>query len=149
MQPPDGLDTHVGDYEIPDTELTVTTPESTLTPSNPLFPPHPGTHYRYIGWSDDAIVDTAELAAGTEFTTDVLTVPTRGTAGYVWAAFESSVGFPDSAYIDGNPTNLIGGFQQQGGTLARDGEDYVVLITTAEQAPRSSGRIYTFGYLSS
>lgn len=126
--------------------LTTGAPESGLTPST--HPVHPGTHNRYIGWSDGASVDAAELAAGAEFTTDALTIPNRATGGFVWAAFDVSAGFPDSAYIDGNPTNIIGGFRQQPGVLARGGIDYVVLITNAAQSSRSSGRIYTFGYSS-
>ena len=69
------------------TPVTDSTGETGLVPAT--HPVHPGTHFRYIGWSDGASVDTGELAAGAEFTSDALTVPNRATDGYVWAAFDS------------------------------------------------------------
>ena len=131
----------------PAVDLTIpTTPESGLTPST--HPVHPGTHFRYMGWSDGASVDAGELAAGGSFTTDVLTVPNRATAGYLWAAFDASVGVPNSALLDGNPTNQIGNWRQQGGTLNRGGVDYDILISTAELSAALAGRTWTFGYSS-
>ena len=131
----------------PAVELAIpTTPESGLTPST--HPVHPGTHFRFCGWSDDDSVDVAELATGAAFTSDVLTVPNRVTPGYVWAAFDASVGFPDSALLDGNPTNQITNWNQQAGQLVRDGMSYVVLVSTAELSPVISGRSWTFGYAS-
>ena len=130
---------------VPEIDPVPGTPETSVSPSHPV---HPGTHFRYIGWSDGASVDAAELAAGAEFTNDALTVPNRATNGWVWAAFDESVGFPDSAFIDGNPINVIGAFRQQPGTLARGSVNYVALITNQEQSSVSSGRIYTFGYSS-
>ena len=126
--------------------VTDTAPETVLVPSHPV---HPGTHFRYMGWSDGASVDAGELAAGTSFASDVLTVPNRATAGYLWAAFDASVGVPDSAFLDGNPTNQIGNWRQQGGTLDRGGIDYDILISTAELSAALAGRTWTFGYSSS
>ena len=49
-QPPDGLDTQLGDYTIDEADLEPadggTTPETVLVPSHPV---HVGTHRRYLG----------------------------------------------------------------------------------------------------
>ena len=118
-------------------------PESGLNPSHPV---HPGSHYRYMGWIDSGAVDQAALDAAARFTSDVLTVPNRATAGYVFFAVEESVGYPDSALLDGNPTNQITNFIQQAGTLSRDGETVVLGVSTAEQTPLLAGRMWTLGY---
>ena len=54
------------------TDVPVSIPESNINPSHPV---HPGTHYRYAGWSDNGMIDQAELDAAAQFTGDVLTVP--------------------------------------------------------------------------
>ena len=119
------------------------------TPLGPsTHPVHPGTHYRYMGWSDGTSIDQAELNAAASFTTDALTVPNRATPGYVFAGFDASAGAPDSAFIDGNPTNQIGNWSEQVTRLERDDEDVVILVTTAELSARQAGRVWTFGYSS-
>ena len=125
------------------TPTTPITPESGLQPSHPV---HPGVHFRYAGWSTDALISQAELNAATQFTTDVLTVPARATAGYFFFGVESSPGFPDSILLDGNPTNQITNFVQQGGTLDRDGESVVIGVSTAELSAALAGRMWTMGY---
>ena len=125
------------------TDVPVSIPESNINPSHPV---HPGTHYRYMGWSDNGIIDQAELDAAARFTSDVLTVPNRATAGYVFFAVDASVGYPDSAMLDGNPTNQINNFLQQAGTLTRDMETVVIGVSTAELTAGISGRTWTLGY---
>ena len=119
------------------------TPESTLNPSHPV---HVGTHYRYIGWSDNGIISQAELDAAARFASDVLTVPNRATAGYLFFGVESNPGYPDSALLDGNPTNQITNFLQQAGTLMRDSEFVVIGVSTADLSAALSGRTLTLGY---
>ena len=123
---------------------TDTVPETNLTPST--HPVHPGTHFRFIGWSDDSVVTVEELAAASAFTGDVLTVPARSSDGYLFAAFEADVGVPTSAYRQGNPTNVIAAWRRQSGTLSRGGVDYIILILAAEQSSAIAGITYTFGY---
>ena len=41
---------------------------SSLATIDPAHPVHPGTHYRYMGWSDNGIIDQAELDAAAQFT---------------------------------------------------------------------------------
>ena len=132
---------------------TATVPETTLTPSGtpetglqPSHPVHPGQHSRYAGWSDDAIISQAELNAAARFTTDVLTVPARATSGYFFFGVEDSPGYPDSILLDGNPTNQITNFTQQGGTLTRYGESVVIGVSTAELSAALAGRMWTMGY---
>ena len=64
----------------------------------------------------------------------MLTVPNRATAGYTFFGVESNPGYPDSAFLDGNPTNQITNFIQQATTLVRDGETVVIGVSTAEQS---------------
>ena len=59
---------------------------------------------------------------------------------------DASIGYPDSALLDGNPTNQITNFIQQVTTLARDGATVVIGVSTAEQTPLLSGRMWTLGY---
>ena len=123
--------------------VAVSLPDTTLNPSHPV---HPGTHYRYMGWSDNGIISQVELDAAARFTSDVLTVPNRATAGYIFFGVEASPGFPDSALLDGNPTNQITNFLQQAGTLMRDTEFVVIGVSTAELSAAMSGRVWTLGY---
>ena len=51
---------------------TVATPETGLNPSHPV---HTGTHYRYAGWSDNGIIDQAELDAAAQFTSRCVDSP--------------------------------------------------------------------------
>ena len=124
------------------TPAAIVAPETGLNPSHPV---HPGTHYRYMGWIDSAAVAQAALDAAARFTSDVLTVPNRATAGYIFFGVESNPGYPDSALLDGNPTNQITNFIQQAGTLTRDGETVVIGVSTAEQTPLLSGRMWDVG----
>lgn len=117
--------------------------EAVLVPSHPV---HVGTHNRYIGWSDGQTIDQAELDSGASFATDRLIVPARATNGYIFAGFPADIGAPDSAVLDGNPTNVIGGWIEQTLRLHRDDEDVVVLVTDALVSPALVGRIWTFGY---
>ena len=92
-----------------------------------------------MGWSDNGIISQAELDAAARFTSDVLTVPNRATAGYIFFGVEASPGYPDSALLDGNPTNQITNFLQQAGTLMRDSEFIVIGVSTAELTAGMSG----------
>ena len=100
-----------------------------------------------MGWSGDAALSRKpSLNAAARFTSDVLTVPNRATAGYIFFGVEASPGYPDSALLDGNPTNQITNFTRQGGTLTRDMETIVIGVSTAELSAAVSGRIWTLGY---
>ena len=114
----------------------------------PSHPVHVGTHFRYIGWSDGQTIDQAELDSGASFATDRLIVPSRATNGYVFVGFPADIGVPDSAVLDGNPTNQIGAWVEQVARLHRDDEDVVILVSDSELSPALVGRIWTFGYSS-
>ena len=101
--------------------------EAVLVPSHPV---HVGTHFRYIGWSDGQTIDQAELDSGASFATDRLIVPSRATNGYIFVGFPADIGVPDSAVLDGNPTNQIGAWVEQVARLHRDDEDVVIWYLT-------------------
>ena len=115
---------------------------------NPSHPVHVGTHYRYMGWSDNGIIDQAELDAADRFSSDILTVPNRATSGYVFFGVDENPGYPDSALLAGNPTNQITNFIHQTATLVRDGETVVIGVSAADISAAASGDVWTLGYAS-
>ena len=121
------------------------TPETGLNPSHPV---HPGTHYRYAGWSDNGIIDQAELDAATQFTADVLTAPNRATSGYFFFGVDETPGYPDSIILDGNPTNQIQAYIEQPARLTRETNTVIIGVTASDQSPLLSGRTLTLGYAS-
>ena len=116
------------------------------TPINPYIPPHVGTHYRYIGWSDDQTVSQAELDAAARFDSDILMSPALAVSGYLFIGVPEDIGYPDSILLDGNNTNIVGSFARQTGFLVRDMGNAVLLITNQEQGPLSGNRTWTLGY---
>ena len=120
-------------------------PETGLNPSHPV---HVGTHFRYAGWSDNGIVDQAELDAAAQFTGDVLTVPNRATNGYFFFGVDEVPGYPDSIILDGNPTNQIQAYIEQPTRLAREMNTVIIGVIGSAQSPLLSGRTVTLGYVS-
>ena len=124
---------------------TPPTPETGLNPSHPV---HPGTHYRYAGWSDNGMIDQAELNAAAQFTGDVLTVPNRATSGYFFFGVDETPGYPDSIILDGTPTNQIQAYIEQPTRLTRETNTVIIGVTASDQSPLLSGRTLTLGYAS-
>ena len=136
-------------YHVP-TPLNTGSPLTPIaipeTPINPYIPPHVGTHYRYIGWSDDQTVSQVELDGAVQFDSDILTSPVLAVSGYLFIGVPEDIGYPDSILLDGNNTNIVGSFARQTGFLVRDMENVVLLITNQEQGPLSGNRTWTLGY---
>ena len=122
-----------------------TVPESVINPSHPV---HIGTHYRYAGWSDDAVIDQAELDAASQFMGDVLTVPQRAVNGYFFFGVDIVPGYPDSILLDGNASNQITNFLEQAARLDRAGNTVIIGVSTADLSALLSGRTWTLGYAS-
>ena len=129
----------------PGTAATPATPETGLNPSHPV---HVGTHFRYAGWSDDGTISQAELDAAAQFTGDALLVPNRATNGYFFFGVDEDPGYPDSIFLDGNPTNQITNFLEQAAQLTREGNTVIIGISTADLSAALSGRTWTLGYVS-
>ena len=123
----------------------VAMPETNLNPSHPV---HTGTHFRYAGWSDDGVVSQAELDAAAQFTGDVLTIPNRATAGYVFFGVDEIPGYPDSILLDGNTNNQIQGYLEQMAQLTRETNTVIIGVIGSSQSPALSGRTLTLGYVS-
>ena len=123
----------------------VATPETGLNPSHPV---HTGTHYRYAGWSDNGVIDQAELDAATQFTSDALTVPNRATSGYFFFGVDEDPGYPDSILLDGNQTNQIQAYLEQVARLTRESNTVIIGVTASDQSAALSGRTLTLGYAS-
>ena len=120
------------------------TPDAVIVPSHPV---HPGTHNRYIGWSDDIVVTPAELLAGAVFTTDRLTVPERIANGYLWFAVDNAVGYPDSLIRGANPTNQLPFYQRQAGLVLAEGVNYIVGVNANLLNPLNvQDTVVTLGY---
>ena len=120
----------------------------TATPETPLTPavgPHPGTHYRYIGWSLDTTVTPGEVANGQQYSGDDLTIPDGG-PGYVWFAVEADAGYPDALYYAGNPTNLIGVYTQQAGVVTVNQVDHLVGISASLLGENAEGIVIQLRY---
>ena len=129
----------------PATTPAVVTPETGLNPSHPV---HTGTHFRYAGWSDDGTIDQAELDAAAQFTGDALLVPNRATAGYIFFGVDEDPGYPDSIFLDGNPTNQIQAYLEQAARLIRETNTVIIGVIGSSQSPLLSGRTLTLGYVS-
>ena len=119
-------------------------PETGLQPSHPV---HTGMHYRYAGWSDDAVVTQAELDDAAQFTTDVITVPARVAGGYFFFGVDEDPGYPGSIFLNGNPTNQITNFNEQAATLTREGNTVIIGVSTALLSPTLADRTWTLGYM--
>ena len=95
-------------------------------------------HNRYVGWAAQQVPSAAEIAAGTTFTMDVLTIPAEPSDGdgWLWFAVPDSAGAPSAAYFDGNTHDILGGFTRlASGTFA----GHIVYATSAEQDPAILG----------
>ena len=109
--------------------------------------PHPGTHNRYVGWSDDRTIENSDFTGLVADTDDEITIPARATNGYLWFGIEESVGYPDSAVISGNSQNQINAFEEQtGGAVTFSGDDYVIGVSHQLLSFNIAGRTVTFGY---
>ena len=133
---PEPADVDDGDDTVP------LTPE---TPSTPVVGPHPGTHYRYIGWSLDTVVTPGEVANGQQYSGDDLTIPDGG-PGYVWFVVEAAAGYPDALYYAGNPTNLIGVYTQQAGVVTVNMVDHLVGISASLLGENAEGIVIQLRY---
>ena len=120
------------------------TPETGLNPSHPV---HVGTHFRYAGWSDDGVIDQAELDGADQFPGDVLTVPNRATNGFFFFGVDMDPGYPDSILLDGNSTNQITAFIEQVAQLSREGNTVIIGVSASELTSALSGRTWTLGYM--
>ncbi len=122
-----------------------TAPETPESPLTPAYTPHPGTHYRYIGWSIDTTVTPGEVANGQQYSGDDLTIPDGG-PGYVWFAVEAAAGYPDALYYAGNPTNLIGVYTQQAGVVEANLVDHLVGISASLLGENAEGIVIQLRY---
>ena len=107
--------------------------------------PHPGTHNRYVGWSDDRTIVDTDFTGLTADTDDEVTIPARTTNGYLWFGIEENVGYPDSAVISGNSQNQITAFEQMA-TVTFSGDSYVIGVSHQLLSLNLAGRTVTFGY---
>ncbi|MCY3678743.1 MAG: hypothetical protein OXH66_14340 [Gemmatimonadetes bacterium] len=95
-------------------------------------------HNRYIGWAAQQVPSALEIADGTPYTSDVLTIPAEPSDGdgWLWFAVPDDAGAPDSAYFDGNTHDILGGFTRlASGTFA----GHIVYGSSAEQDPALLG----------
>ena len=119
---------------VPAIGLPVAEPEPTPTPTpetilTPAYIPHPGSHFRYVGWSIDTTVTSGELANGQQYSGDDLTIPDGG-PGHVWFAVDADAGYPDALFYQGNPTNLLSVYTRQAGMVTVNQVDYLVGISS-------------------
>ena len=129
------------------TPAAVVAPETGLNPSHPV---HPGTHYRYAGWSDNGIIDQAELDAAAQFTGDVLTVPNRATSGYFFFGVDETPGYPRFHHPGRQPNESDSGvpIEQPAATHARELTPSSSELRRRTSPPLLSGRTLTLGYAS-
>ena len=133
--------------ETDETDDDDTVGETPLAPSHPV---HVGTHRRYLGWSDDVTIGPADFTSAAVFTTDVLTIPARTAAGYLWFSVDEDVGYPDSLIVSTNRvTNQISAYQEEIGAVMFAGLGYIVGVNPNLLNPdHLVGETVTLGYAS-
>ena len=123
---------------------SVSTPETGINPAQPV---HPGTHTRYVGWSDDLTVDAADIIASGQSQTGHITIPSHLNNAYLFFAVPQSVGFPTSLIIGGNSFNQITAYIRQAGTIDVGGDAFLVgLNTNLLNVSLFAGQTMTLGY---
>ena len=60
-----------------------------------------GQHARYVGWSDDRVIATADFAAANSAMTTTSSCRPRATNGYIWFAVPEDIGYPTDLHIAG------------------------------------------------
>ena len=94
--------------------------------------PDPGTHKRYVGWSNSITPSEAEISRGTSHEQDSFPVPQRAANGWVWFATPVSIGGVSAVYWGNNQqVNQLGGFTRTQRQI--DSTNYYLYTTDAEQ----------------
>ena len=123
---------------------SVATPEAGINPAQPV---HPGTHTRYVGWSDDTTVTLADIQAGNSSGSGYITIPAHANNAYLFFVVPQSVGYPTSLIIGGNSFNQISAYVQQAGTIDVGVEPHLVgLNTNLLDVSLFAGKIMTLGH---
>ena len=89
-------------------------------------------HSRYFGWSDDRVIETVDFGAAATSNSNVGTLPTRATNGYLWIGVPESAGYPRGMRLAGG--SLVQSIPQLAGTVNdTNGAPHLVGVTTRQQ----------------
>ena len=92
-----------------------------------------------IGWSDDRLIETADLDAGVSFNGNTQ-IPAQATNGYIFVASE---GIVHEIYHSINPANQITFYSEQSGRVADTaGTVFYVYVTLGLQVASLAGQGY-------
>ena len=107
---------------------------------------HVGDHTRYFGWSDDRVIETADLTAAAESDDNSGVLPARTANGYLFFAVPENIGFPASVSINNGP-NQIAAFEELADTVDDDGGvAHLIGVTRRLQGPAVAGDPIELGY---
>ena len=106
-----------------------------------------GLHARYVGWSDDRVIATADFAAAFSAMNNDLELPPRTTNGYIWFAVPEDVGYPTDLHIAGGMRDALGAYERLSGTVDDgNGDPHIIGITFQLQIAALAGEPFVLGY---
>lgn len=106
-----------------------------------------GDHTRYFGWSDDRVIEKSDFSGAGVSSSNVGTLPQRGTSGYIWFAVPEAAGYPASLHIDNGPIDQLPVFVEQAGTVDdSNSQPHIVGVSFDIQGAVLAGQEVELGY---
>ena len=106
-----------------------------------------GDHSRYVGWSADRIIATADFAGAETAESNDLTLPATSVNGYIWFAVPEAVGYPTMLHIAGGSRNALNAYEQLTGTVDDDnGDPHIIGVSYQVQISALAGQAFVLGY---
>ena len=94
---------------------------------------------RYVGWSDDRVIATGDLAGAASSMANEVVLPARAANGYIYFAIPEALGWPHEFRIGPNNDQLPQ-FEQLAGTVDdAGGEPHIIGVTRRLQAAGLAG----------
>ena len=112
-----------------------------------IVDPTTSDHVRYVGWSDDRLIETADFGAASSFDSNEGLLPARGTNGFIWFGVPVAAGYPSSLHINGGPLDQLAVFVQQSGTVDdENSQPHIVGVSFDIQTFHLAGQKVELGY---
>ena len=106
-----------------------------------------GQHARYVGWSDDRVIATADFATANSAMDNDLELPARSTNGYIWFAVPEDIGYPTDLHIAGGMRDALGAYERLSGTVDDDnGDPHIIGVSFQLQTSALAGEPFVLGY---
>ena len=106
-----------------------------------------GQHLRYVGWSDDAVIDASDFAGAASSADNDLILPARVGNGYIWFAVPESIGYPVTLHIAGGSRNALPRYARMADTVDDpNGEPHLIGVSPPGQVAALAGQSFVLGY---